>query len=976
MEAKLPFSLDDLDPGARATAEAAARAQGLSVEEWISRTILRGTAGQPAGAPAQTPSPPSAAEPPRRIQPGFAAPSPAPVAPPQAAPPPTPEPLAPEPAPQAAPPPAPEPPAPEPEPLAPEPPPAPPLPAAPEPAPWVAPGFVAPEPAPASRDVDDARSVQKELEALARMAEAGIPEEPAMDAPAAAETPRPPDPAPEPTPFNLPISLGSDTAATEDRPETSDEPAIEGADQAVLNALDTLANRVQATERNMEEILSPLEEAVRGLEHQLESLDRNDAGGDGLAVINAPEGAPEPVGDLSAPPPPDARPLPLQPEPTVPQPSPDPILAPRPAASPHVAPPAPGAPRREPPEHRWGEVPDAPAAPPQFDPDARRSAAELIKGLHLDRGRGEATPPSGTRPDLAPPTPSAAPETPAGAPFESPVFSGPAAPSWKSEAGMAPAAGGRPTAGAAYGQWPETDILELDQPVGPGDSREPLGGPERFDRFIPAEDPDRDFGHAERPPADFASPDTGRRILRAAAVVGVLAAAAIGGAVFFVWYNEDGGFMERRYGEEIEQINPTVAGASTTDPMPTPESAELTVQPIDQESQPLGATLGPAIPQDESAMPATETDASPTPGPVTPTMPEPAPATTASAEMAPTTTVGTTSANMPAPPPEPSLAPSPEVAPATAAVPAITGATGVSPAPPLAPSQTASLPPSVRPENIDEAVDWLEREAQRGEADAQIALATLYAQGTQVEQDYRQAAHWFREAALQGRAEAQFNLGVLHERGLGVQQDPLEALLWYLNAAEQDHSMAQYNLGVAYADGKGVPQDYVEARKWFTKAAERGLSNAQFNLGVLYEEGYGTDKDLVQAYRWYSIADVYGDTEAATRAQELGQRLGAEELATAAALIDSFTVMPAPTQQSTSTSISIPASAPGDSSREVVKEIQILLTRLNFDPGPADGIPGGRTVDAIREFQLAAGLEVDGQPTVELLAHMRTVMGE
>ena len=60
----------------------------------------------------------------------------------------------------------------------------------------------------------------------------------------------------------------------------------------------------------------------------------------------------------------------------------------------------------------------------------------------------------------------------------------------------------------------------------------------------------------------------------------------------------------------------------------------------------------------------------------------------------------------------------------------------------------------------------------------------------------------------------------------------------------------------------------------------------------------------------------------------------------------------------------------------MVKEIQILLTRLNFDPGPADGIPGERTVNAIREFQLAAGLDVDGQPTVELLAHMRTVMGE
>jgi localization factor PodJL len=568
---------------------------------------------------------------------------------------------------------------------------------------------------------------------------------------------------------------------------------------------------------------------------------------------------------------------------------------------------------------------DPHTAPPRFDPDARRSAAELIRGLDFGQGHDEAAPQ-------------------AGAPPAQPALAGPAGPSLlrEPEAGPASTADARPPAGRVEDRWPDTDILELNQPIEPTDPRVPLGALERFDRFIPADDHENDFGRVERPSRDFEGLESGRRILRALAVVGILAAAAIGGAVFFVSYGDNGGFMERRFGDELQPPTPTVASGEATAPMPTRESAELSVPPVDSGSLPLGATLALQVPQADLTMPVAEMDTPPTPEP----------------------------------PAEPNLAPSPEVAPAITTAPSIAaaGVASTSPAPPMAPAQTATLPPSTRPENIGEAVDWLEREAQRGEADAQIGLATLYAQGTEVEQDYRQAAHWFREAALQDRAEAQFNLGVLHERGLGVQQDPLEALLWYLNAAEKDHAMAQYNLGVAYADGKGVPEDYVEARKWFTKAAERGLSNAQFNLGVLYEEGYGTDRDLVQAYRWYKIAGAYGDAKAGARAQKIGQRLNVEDMARATALIDAFTVMPALSQESPS--FSIPAAAPGDFSREVVKEIQTLLTRLNFDPGPADGIPGGRTVDAIREFQRAAGLEVDGQPTVELLAHMRTVMGK
>ena len=51
--------------------------------------------------------------------------------------------------------------------------------------------------------------------------------------------------------------------------------------------------------------------------------------------------------------------------------------------------------------------------------------------------------------------------------------------------------------------------------------------------------------------------------------------------------------------------------------------------------------------------------------------------------------------------------------------------------------------------------------------------------------------------------------------------------------------------------------------------------------------------------------------------------------------------------------------ADGDALRRMVA-IQRALARLGYDPGPADGISGPRTRAAIRAFQAAAGLPVDG----------------
>ena len=56
-----------------------------------------------------------------------------------------------------------------------------------------------------------------------------------------------------------------------------------------------------------------------------------------------------------------------------------------------------------------------------------------------------------------------------------------------------------------------------------------------------------------------------------------------------------------------------------------------------------------------------------------------------------------------------------------------------------------------------------------------------------------------------------------------------------------------------------------------------------------------------------------------------------------------------------------------------ISEIQRLLAKLDFRPGPPDGVLGHRTVNAIRLYQKFSGLEITGHATPELLSDLRAV---
>ena len=205
--------------------------------------------------------------------------------------------------------------------------------------------------------------------------------------------------------------------------------------------------------------------------------------------------------------------------------------------------------------------------------------------------------------------------------------------------------------------------------------------------------------------------------------------------------------------------------------------------------------------------------------------------------------------------------------------------------------------------------------------------------------------------ARAGNPEAQFNLGVLYQRGEGLPQNDEQAFFWFQSAAEQNYPQAQHNLATAYAEGRGIARNYPKAAEWFAKSAEAGLSQSQFSLGALHEGGLITgEPNLIEARRWYERALAQGDTRAS-------ERLAALDAA----------APPADTASANTADVAI--------GRAEIRQIQTLLSRMNFNPGPADGQMGKRTADAIRLYQKFAGMKEDGAPSQELRDDLRAVAG-
>ena len=175
-----------------------------------------------------------------------------------------------------------------------------------------------------------------------------------------------------------------------------------------------------------------------------------------------------------------------------------------------------------------------------------------------------------------------------------------------------------------------------------------------------------------------------------------------------------------------------------------------------------------------------------------------------------------------------------------------------------------------------------------------------------------------------------------------------------------------HNLAVLMSEGVDGAPDRPKALQWFLAAANYGVKDSQYNLGVIYARGLGTPPTSSEAYKWFAIAAAQGDGDAATRRDEVAEhaeprsaRQGPRRRR-APGTPSRRCPRPTPSRRRAAAGTARGGVTEADQ-RALVMKIQTLLAEQGYDPGPADGVAGPKTRDAVRAFQRTIGVAETGQ---------------
>lgn len=149
--------------------------------------------------------------------------------------------------------------------------------------------------------------------------------------------------------------------------------------------------------------------------------------------------------------------------------------------------------------------------------------------------------------------------------------------------------------------------------------------------------------------------------------------------------------------------------------------------------------------------------------------------------------------------------------------------------------------------NYSEALKWLRKSAELGDAQGQVEYGNMFEWGKGVEVDFSEARRWYQKAADQG-----YEMGTKHLKWLAEGTTLKRIYIWGANA---------FNEG-----------NYSEALKWIRPAAREGSADAQCLLGYMYERGLGVAEDMSEALKWYRKASEQGNETARKKLEIIGGR--------------------------------------------------------------------------------------------------------
>ncbi|HEY7687272.1 MAG TPA: peptidoglycan-binding protein [Dongiaceae bacterium] len=208
---------------------------------------------------------------------------------------------------------------------------------------------------------------------------------------------------------------------------------------------------------------------------------------------------------------------------------------------------------------------------------------------------------------------------------------------------------------------------------------------------------------------------------------------------------------------------------------------------------------------------------------------------------------------------------------------------------------------------------------------------------------------------------------------------------WILPAAVAALLLAGGAARADYADGEAAFQqrNYPAAMAELEPLAAQGDGRAQYLVGIMRRDGLGVPPDYVAAYAWLHVAAARGQPQAASARDGMSWRLTPSEIDEAQRLAREWRPGQAlggarTPQRNYATggsydpngaySYDVNARA---LDRTETMDLQWNLAVHGYDPGPADGVAGPRTRAAIEQYQMDAGLPVDGRASAALLDHLQ-----
>ena len=125
----------------------------------------------------------------------------------------------------------------------------------------------------------------------------------------------------------------------------------------------------------------------------------------------------------------------------------------------------------------------------------------------------------------------------------------------------------------------------------------------------------------------------------------------------------------------------------------------------------------------------------------------------------------------------------------------------------------------------DDFCEHLEK-ANNGNVDSMMWIALRHSgQKTVVKQDRAKSIEWYEKAAYAGSAEAMLILACWAEDGKGCPKDDKRAIGWYVKAAQAKNGNAMYRLGYFYSKGlMGLEQSQDKAYEMFKNAKANGCT--------------------------------------------------------------------------------------------------------------------------------------------------------